>query len=86
VPFILPPSNVPIPSALQPYSTTNYDRQIAQCYALGEYLSVASANGTVHTLFGSGHNTMTQPVNPLDPLSGQEHTQMDVFYQKVKAQ
>jgi len=25
-------------------------------------------------------------VNPLDPLSGQEHTQMDVVYQKAKAQ
>jgi hypothetical protein len=85
-PFILPPSNVPIPSALQPFSTTNYDRQIAQCYALGEYLSVASSNGTVHTLFGSGANPITQPVNPLDPLSGQKHAQMDVFYQKVKAQ
>ncbi len=85
-PFVLPPSNVPIPSALQPFSTTNYDRQIAQCYALGEYPSVASANGTVHTLFGSAHNTITEPVNPLDPLSGQKHTKMDVVYQKVKAQ
>jgi len=85
-PFVLPPSNVPIPSALQPFSTSNYDRQIAQCYALGEYPSVASANGTVHTLFGSAHNTITEPVNPLDPLSGQKHTKMDVVYQKVKAQ
>lgn len=85
-PFVLPPSNVPLPSALQPFATTNYDRQIATCYALGEYLSVDSANGTVHTLFGAGRNTMTQPVNPLDPLSGQAHTQTDVFYQKVKAQ
>lgn len=85
-PFVLPPSNVPLPSALQPFATTNYDRQIATCYALGEYLSVASANGTVHTLFGASRNTITQPVNPLDPLSGQVHTHMDVFYQKVKAQ
>jgi BNR repeat-like domain len=85
-PFVLPPSNVPIPSALQPFSTTNYDRQIAQCYALGEYPSVASANGAIHTLFGSGHNTITEPVNALDPLSGQKHTKMDVLYQKVKAQ
>jgi BNR repeat-like domain len=85
-PFVLPPSNIPNPSAAQPFSTTNYDRQIAQCYALGEYPSVASANGTVHTLFGSAHNTITEPVNALDPLSGQKHTKMDVLYQKVKAQ
>lgn len=85
-PFVLPPSNVPLPSSAQPFATTNYDRQIATCYALGEYLSVASANGTVHTLFGAGHNTITQPVNPLDPLSGIVHSKMDVFYQKVKAQ
>jgi hypothetical protein len=85
-PFVLPPSNAPNPSVLQPFATTNYDRQIAQCYALGEYLSVASANGTIHTLFGSGANTITQPLNPLDPISGQKHTQMDVVYQKVKAQ
>lgn len=85
-PFALPPSNVPLPSAAQPFATTNYDRQIATCYALGEYLSVSSANGTVHTLFGAGHNSITQPVNPLDPLSGKAHSQMDVFYQKVKAQ
>ncbi len=85
-PFVLPPSNVPIPSALQPFSTTNYDRQIATCYALGEYPSVTSANGAIHTLFGSAHNTITEPVNPLDPLSGQKHSKMDVVYQKVKAQ
>ncbi|HKW62990.1 MAG TPA: sialidase family protein [Candidatus Acidoferrum sp.] len=85
-PFVLPPSNVPLPSASQPFATTNYDRQIATCYALGEYLSVASANGAVHTLFGAGHNSITQPVNPLDPLSGRLHSKMDVFYQKVKAQ
>jgi hypothetical protein len=85
-PFVLPPSNVPIPSLLQPFSTTNYDRQIAQCYALGEYPSVASANGTIHTLFGSGRNSLTEPVNSLNPISGQTHSQMNVVYQKVKAQ
>lgn len=27
-----------------------------------------------------------QPVNSLDPISGQTHPQEDVFFQKVKAQ
>ena len=30
--------------------------------------------------------TVTEPINPLDPLSGQTHTQQDVFFQAVKAQ
>ena len=35
--FDLPPTNIPIPSASNPFATTNYDREISQCYALGEY-------------------------------------------------
>ncbi len=84
--FALAPTNIPIPSALQPFATSNYDRQIAQCYCLGEYLSVATANGTAYALWGDGRNTVTEPVKPLDPISGQTHAQEDVFFQKVKAQ
>lgn len=84
--FALPPTNVPLPSASQPYATTNYDRTITQCYALGEYLSATSANGTTYVLWGDGRNQVTHPVNSLDPLSGQTHSQMDVFFQAVKAQ
>jgi hypothetical protein len=78
----LPPTN----SILTATTSTNYDRTIAACYALGEYLSVKSANGAVHVLWGDTRNSVTQPVNPLDPISGQTHAQEDVFYQKVKAQ
>jgi hypothetical protein len=31
-------------------------------------------------------NTLTEPTNALDPISGQTHPQEDVFFQKVKAQ
>jgi hypothetical protein len=31
-------------------------------------------------------NLITEPVNALDPISGQTHSQEDVFFQKVKAQ
>jgi hypothetical protein len=81
----LPPTNIPIPSASQPFATTNYDRQIQQCYALGEYQSVTSANGSVYVGWGDTRNTVTEPVNALDPISGQTHPQEDVFFQAVKA-
>ena len=78
----LPPSNI----RLTANTSTNYDRTIVPCYALGEYQGVATANGTVYTSWGDTRNVVTEPVNALDPLSGQTHAQTDVFFQKVKAQ
>ena len=82
----LPPTNIPIPTASNPFAATNYDRQIAVCYALGEYQSVTSANGTVYVGWGDTRNTITEPVNALDPISGQTHAQQDVLFQKIKVQ
>ena len=31
-------------------------------------------------------NLITEPVNALDPISGQTHSKPDVFFQKLKAQ
>jgi hypothetical protein len=56
-PMNLPPTN----STLTPATSTNYDRTIAPCYALGEYLSVSVANGAVHVLWGDTRNSVTQP-------------------------
>lgn len=83
----LAPTNVPldVPNGAS-FNTTNYDRLIRPCYNLGEYLSVDSANGTVHALWGDARNSVTHPINAYDPLSGQTHPQQDVFYQAVKAQ
>ncbi len=81
--FQLPPSNIPIPTAVNPFLTTNYDRTIRACYALGEYQSVAYANGTVYVLWGDGRNTVTEPAGA--PITG-THAQTDVFFQIVKAQ
>jgi hypothetical protein len=78
----LPPSNVRLLTTT--FSTTNYDRSIQPCYALGEYQSVQSANGRLHVAWGDPRNTVQQPVNALDPLSGVTHQQTDVFYQQVK--
>jgi hypothetical protein len=84
-PFVLPPTNVPLSNAPL-FNSTNYDRQIDMCYALGEYQSVTTANGSVYVAWGDMRNTITEPVNPLNPISGQTHSQEDVFFQKVKAQ
>src|SRR6185503_20176851 len=59
--FALPPTNIPLPVALNPYQTTNYDRNITQCYALGEYQSARSAHGLVYALWGDSRNTVRQP-------------------------
>jgi hypothetical protein len=81
----LPPTNIPLSNAPS-FTATNYDRQIAVCYALGEYQSVTTANGTVYAGWGDTRNLVTEPVNALDPISGQTHPEEDVFFQKVKAQ
>jgi len=80
----LPPTNIPIPSASNPFATTNYDRTIQQCYALGEYQSVVTANGSVYAAWGDNRNTITEPAG--SPIAGQTHSQEDVFFQQVKAQ
>ena len=80
--FNLPPTNNPLGGI----AATNYDRQIAVCYGLGEYQGLTTANGRVYSAWGDASNLITQPVNPLDPISGQEHPQQDVFFQIVKAQ
>ena len=80
-PMSLPPTNITLTAT----TSTNYDRTIVACYALGEYMSVRSANGHTHVLWGDTHNIVTEPVNALDPISGQTHSQEDVVYQKVTA-
>jgi hypothetical protein len=82
--FVLPPTVIRLTTA--PTPTTNYDRTVQPGYSLGEYLSVISGNGSVYALWGDSRNSVTQPVNALDPISGVTHTQQDVFFQKVKAQ
>jgi hypothetical protein len=83
--FNLPPTNVPLTGA-PGFSATHYDRQIAVCYGLGEYQSVTTAHGSVYAGWGDSRNLIMQPVNALDPISGQVHPEQDVFFQKVKAQ
>ena len=85
--FALPPTvNRLFPSSPTNFATTNYDRIANAGYSLGEYMSAKAANGSVYVLWGDCRNLITQPVNPLDPISGLTHCQQDVFFQEVKAQ
>ena len=79
----LPPSNIPLSDAPD-FLATNYTLA-TPCYALGEYQSVSTANGLVYAGWGDSRRLVTEPVNALDPISGQTHPQQDVFVQKVKA-
>jgi hypothetical protein len=76
----LAPTNIPLAG----FATTNYDRLVAPCYSLGEYLSLKAQRSKVHVLWGDGRNPVTEPVDPLNPISGQTHPQQDVFYRAVR--
>jgi hypothetical protein len=86
--FALPPTvNRVFPSSPTNFATNNYDANVAAGYALGEYMSVKAANGSVYVLWGDCRNSVTEPPNPFIPfLSNLTHSQQDVFFQEVKAQ
>jgi hypothetical protein len=82
--FDLVPSNIPIPTGAQPFRTTNFDRTIVPCYDLGEYVGLFNNKGNVYAVWGDNRNQVTEPTDPLDPISGQTHAQPDDFFQRVK--
>ena len=81
--FSLPPTNIPTPSKANPFDTTNYDRVVAQCYALGEYLAVRTVDEQTYAAWGDDRRSIHEPENKFDPLSGKTHPQEDVFFQVV---
>jgi hypothetical protein len=81
----LAPTNIPLTGT----ATTNFDRVIAPCYFLGEYLDirVAAVNAfeeDVFALWGDGRNLITEPEDSNNPISGETHAQADVFFQHVR--
>ncbi|MCR6700650.1 MAG: glycoside hydrolase [Dokdonella sp.] len=77
-PIALAPTNVPLPTAANPYQTTNYDRLMTPCASLGEYTGISVGLGMVHAAWGDSSATIQQPVDPLDPISGQTHAKENV--------
>ena len=80
-PFDLTPSNIPRPTPTNPFETTNYDRAIAHCYDIGEYMSVAvgtqDSDGETMAAWGDNRNTWTGPPGSAAPFT---HAQPDVFF------
>ena len=79
--FNLPPTNIPLPTATNPFAATNYDQLIAVCYALGEYQSLTGGEDSLLAAWGDARNQLTEPVNALSPIPGQTHPEQDVFVQ-----
>ena len=81
-PFDLTPNNIPLnPSGS---ITTNYDRLIASCYDIGEYLSVTgndSDNKGAYAAWGDNRNTWTGPPGSAAPYT---HAQPDVFFEQIE--
>ena len=79
--FDLTPSNISIPIPTNPFRTTNYDRTIATCYDIGEYMSVTvpategDADGPI-AAWGDNRNSWTGPLGSAAPF---KHAQPDVF-------
>jgi hypothetical protein len=80
--FDLPPSNNPlliVTNPPTPFRTTNYDRTIVSCYAIGEYLAITGAGDKANVAWGDMRNSWTSPAG--SPAAG-THSQPDVFLQK----
>jgi len=79
--FDLPPSNNPIRlSATDVFRTTNYDRTIVACYAIGEYLGITGGDDNAMVAWGDLRQSWTSPAG--SPAAG-THSQPDVFFQKL---
>ncbi|MDC0677011.1 sialidase family protein [Sorangium atrum] len=84
--FRLSPTNIPLDVPVGAnYPTTNFDRVVAPCYNLGEYLDVTSERQRLYSAWGDLRNLITEPRSPADPIAGQTHSQADVFFQAFKA-
>ena len=77
--FDLPPSMNPRPVAGNAFNTTNYDRTVQPCYALGEYLGIVGVGGNRIAAWGDTRNSWTPPPSSFVPGA---HSQPDVFFQR----
>ncbi len=79
--FDLIPSNNPINLGDgRPFRTTNYDRTVQPCYAIGEYLGIIQ-DDDVLAAWGDLRNPWTSPAG--SPVAG-VHSQPDVFFEKLE--
>jgi hypothetical protein len=78
--FDLAPTNIPWPTAADPFATTSYD-QASPCYDLGDYMSVAvDRSGEVRAAWGDDRRKWTGPPGSPAPYT---HSQPDVFFGRL---
>lgn len=82
VAFDLTPSNIPRPTPTNPFETTNYDRAIAHCYDIGEYMGITGTGDILDNdslaAWGDNRNSWTGPPGSAAPFT---HAQPDVFFE-----
>lgn len=84
-PSTLAPTNIPLPDANNPYRTTNYNRLKGACTSLGDYAGISVDAGRVHSVWADSRESLQQPEDALDPISGQIHARESVFYRALPA-
>ena len=86
-PSALAPTNIPLPTADDPFNTVNFDYPSVSCANLGEYMSTKVANGLSYVLWTDSRtdsqHLVTEPISQFDPLSGQTHPQQDIFFEAI---
>ncbi|WP_437643655.1 sialidase family protein [Sorangium sp. So ce362] len=83
--FRLSPTNIPLDVPVDDvFPTTNFDRVVRPCYNLGEYLDVTSERRKLHSAWGDLRNLIREPRHPENPISGEKHSQADVFFQTFR--
>jgi hypothetical protein len=85
--FNLTPSNNPLPSPIDPFFTTNYDRGVGACRDIGDYQSIGASarghdgdSGPIVAAWGDNRRSWTSPSN--SPAPG-PHAQADVFSSRL---
>lgn len=76
--FDLTPSNNVLGTGVH----TNFDRTVAACYDIGEYMSIATSGKHAFAAWGDNRNTWT---GPADSSAPGPHAKADVFFRRLDA-
>src|SRR5262249_47157341 len=90
----LAPTNIPLPTADDPFNTVNFDFAYVSCANLGEYMSARVANGISYVMWTDSRSMITEPTDQCRQSLNLDlhlprckiHPQQDIFFQAVPAQ
>lgn len=78
------PSTIPPSLEYLGAGTWNYDIISLPCYSMGHYMQLRADAGTAYATWTDARNLITHAVDARDPLSGQTHSQPDVYFRAVR--